>query len=127
MNRRTALSLFAGITMSGASLDCRGSAPEDSEERRIQWVAQTLEQMQRVKPGMRRSDLLTLFTTEGGLSTPLQRTYVSRHCPYFKVDVTFQAVGGPGKDQDRRSTLVEDNRDVIKSISRPYLEFSHLD
>jgi hypothetical protein len=83
--------------------------------------------MQTVQPGMTRKDLLEVFTTEGGLSTGLQRTYVSQDCPYFKVDVEFDAVGRPNRDGEGRVTAVEDNRDVIVKISRPYLQFSTLD
>lgn len=91
------------------------------------WVAYALNRMETIKPGMTRADLLKIFTTEGGLSTGLHRTFVSRDCPYFKVDVDFRAVGRPSRDGQGRVTLVEDNRDVIVSISRPYLQFSILD
>jgi hypothetical protein len=47
--------------------------------------------------------------------------------PVFKADVDFEAVGSSARDQDGRVTLVEDERDRIVKISRPYLEFSHLD
>jgi hypothetical protein len=91
------------------------------------WVAQALQKMQTIQPGMTRKDLLEVFTTEGGLSTGLRRTYVSQECPYFKVDVEFEAVGRPSRDEEGRVTLVEDNRDVIAKISRPYLQFSTTD
>ena len=80
--------------------------------------------MRTVRPGMTRADLLRVFTAEGGLSTGLQRTYVSRDCPYFKVDVEFQAVGRPGRDKEGRVTLVEDNQDIIIKMSQPYLALS---
>ena len=80
-----------------------------------------------IKPGMTRADLLKIFTVEGGLSTGLQRTFVSQQCPYFKVDVTFRAVGRPEKDHDGRVTLTEDQRDEIVSISTPYLALSIMD
>jgi hypothetical protein len=80
--------------------------------------------MQAIRVGMTRADLLKVFTTEGGLSTGLQRTFVSRDCPYFKVDVEFTAVGRPNRDRDGRVTLVEGSRDIIVKISKPYLEFS---
>jgi len=83
--------------------------------------------MQTIKPGMTREALLTVFTTEGGLSTGLQRRFVSRDCPYFKVDVEFQAVGRPNRDGDGRVTLEEGSQDIILKISRPYLQFSVLD
>jgi hypothetical protein len=48
---------------------------------------------------------------EGGLSTGLQRTFVSRDCRYFKVDVEFRAVGRPDRPR-------EDSWDIILKISR---------
>jgi hypothetical protein len=57
----------------------------------------------------------------------LQRTFVSRDCGYFKVDVKFRAVGGPDRDSDGRVTDIEDPRDEIVEISRPYLGFSIMD
>jgi hypothetical protein len=90
-------------------------------------VSDVLKQMQTITSGMSRERLLTVFTTEGGLSTGLQRTYVSRECPYFKVSVEFDSVGRSNRDDAGRVTLVEDNRDIIRTISRPYLEFSIMD
>lgn len=79
------------------------------------------------KPGMTRQELLKIFTTEGGISTGLHRTFVSRDCSYFKVDVDFKAVGRPHSDKDGRVTLVEDKRDIIAKVSRPYVQFSVFD
>jgi hypothetical protein len=93
----------------------------------VNWVTQALKRMQTIKPGMTREALLTVLTTEGGLSTGLQRTFVSRNCPYFKVDVEFKAVGRPDRDSDGRVTLVEGSQDIIVKISQPYLQFSILD
>ena len=59
--------------------------------------------------GMTRADLLKVFTTEGGLSTGLNRTYVYRECQYIKVDVDFEPVGRPARDAEGRVTLVEAN------------------
>ena len=114
--------LLVSAVIGGAS-----SLPAQSSPAHVAWVAEALKQMQTIKPGMTRATLLTVFTTEGGLSTGLQRRYVSRECPYFKVDVEFQAAGRPSRDSDGRVTLVEDSRDIILKISRPYLQFSILD
>lgn len=76
---------------------------------------------------MTRAELLKVFTTEGGLSTGLNRKYVYRECPYIKVDVEFEPVGRPARDTQERVTLLEADRDVIKNISKPYLEWSILD
>ena len=93
----------------------------------LAWVAEALTRMQAVRPGMTRNDLLKTFTTEGGLSTALQRTFVSRDCPYFKVDVEFEAVGRGGRDRDGRITAIEDGRDIIVKITKPYLAFAVAD
>jgi len=92
---------------------------ELSQERR-QWIAKVLRQIGKIKPGMRRNDLLIVFTTEGGISTRTQRTYVHTECPYIKVNVHFKAVGeNPGLD--------EDPDDIIESLSQPYLAWSVID
>ena len=124
------LAVFSGVAVGGA-ISVR--APEQAS--RVQpfdkdhtvWVAESLKRMQTIKPGMTRTDLLKVFTTEGGLSTGLQRTFVSQDCPYFKVDVEFEAVGRPSHDVNGRVTLVEGSQDIIVKISRPYLQFSIMD
>ena len=102
--------------LSGAAAGSVLAFQSNPQENHVGWVAQVLQRMQAIKPGMTRTGLLTVFTTEGGLSTRLQQTYVSQDCPYFKVDVEFEGNG-----------LAEDGRDLIVKISRPYLEFSHID
>jgi hypothetical protein len=92
-----------------------------------EWIANSLKEIEQIKVGMTRADLLKVFTTEGGLSTGLNRTYVYRGCPYIKVNVEFEAVGRPAKDAEGRVTLIEANEDVIRKISRPYLEWSVVD
>jgi hypothetical protein len=98
----------------------------DPSDARVMWVAQALTRMLTIKIGMTRGDLLKVFTTEGGLSTRVQHTYVSRDCPYFKVDVEFKEVGPPGPNGDQMS-FGESGADIILKISRPYLAFSILD
>jgi hypothetical protein len=122
VDRRSVLTLLAGMTGATAL-----QAQEHDHVTRVTWVANVLKRMETVKSGMTRETLLTVFTTEGGLSTGLQRTYVSQECPYFKVDVEFDAVARPNRDGDGRVTLIEDPRDIILKISRPYLQFSVLD
>jgi hypothetical protein len=118
-----ALGLWVNVHSAVAQL--RGPAPPQSEH--VVWVAETLKRMQTITPGMTRAELLGVFTTEGGLSTGLHRMYVSRDCPYFKVDVDFEAVGRAAIDSDGRGTLIEGSEDRIVKISRPYLQFPNLD
>ncbi len=111
--------LFAVLTLPAQSFQ----KPKGQTE----WIADSLKEMQTIKVGMTRADLLKVFTTEGGLSTPLNRTYVYRECPYIKVAVEFEPVGRPARDAEGRVTLEEANGDVIKRISKPYLEWSVTD
>jgi hypothetical protein len=98
-----------------------------SDESHVKWVAGVLGRMETIKPGMTRGDLMKVFTTEGGLSQPLERTFVSRECKYFKVHVTFKAVGRAQRDSDGRELLTEDARDVIVTISAPFLGLAVID
>jgi hypothetical protein len=106
-----------------SSVAARTSQPPTPQEsaQRLAWVGQSLLDMEAVKPGMTRGDLLKVFTTEGGLSNAVRRTYVFRDCLLFKVDVDFEIVGRPTRDGDGRVTRVESASDLIKAISKPYL------
>lgn len=118
------LILIASITVLGAGRLVSSAQHEQCSRGHEAWVGQVLQEMETVKTGMTRAELLRIFTTEGGLSTGLNRRFVSRDCPYFKVDVEFRAVGRSDRDSDDRVTLVEDPRDVIVKISQPFLEYS---
>lgn len=79
-----------------------------------QWVNNVLAWTATIKPGMTRSDLLRVFTTEGGLSTRTRRTYVLKQCPTIKVDVEFSFSENEGDDR-------------ITQISKPYLGYGVYD
>jgi hypothetical protein len=68
------------------------SVPMSAEltQQRMQWIGKVLRDIEKIRPGMKRKDLLTVFTTEGGISTRTQRTYVYKDCPYVKVTVNFK-------------------------------------
>ncbi|MCH8044489.1 MAG: hypothetical protein IID44_12290 [Planctomycetes bacterium] len=85
------------------------------------WLASSLREMQTIKPGMTRGDLLKVFKEEGGISTRTQQRYVYHGCRYIKVNVTFDAVGSP---EDKLTPLPEDR---IRKISKPFLEWSIID
>ena len=82
--------------------------------RQTQWVSNVLLLIITIKPGMTRSDLLRIFTTEGGLSTRTRRTFVLKQCPTIKVDVEFSI--SPTEADDK-----------IAQISKPYLDYGHYD
>jgi len=99
-----------------ARLGSQQSLPQTDSDH-TEWVAGVLKATQSIEIGMTRSDLLKVFTTEGGLSWSTQRTYVYRECPYIKVDVKFAA----------SSNTEELPKDKIVEISHPYLAWSVMD
>jgi hypothetical protein len=90
-------------------------APGQSSEH-VQWVEHSLLVMQSVKPGMTRADVEKIFVREGGWSTRIQRTYVYRECPYFRVAVEFEPAPGAQEQEDK-----------ITSISKPVLDWPRSD
>ena len=127
MQRRRVIVLLASAAIGGSNVLHAKSTRDEGRRAHIAWVSEVLKRMEMLHPGMTRKDLFTAFTTEGGLSTGLRRTFVSRDCPYFKVDVEFQAVGRADRDADGRVTLVESDEDIILKISTPYLHASIVD
>jgi hypothetical protein len=125
--RAIVLVVGAALGTSPMAQSDRSDMSRSGRQDHVVWVGEVLKRMQSIGPGMTRSELLTVFTTEGGLSSGLARTFVSRDCPYFKVDVEFEAVGRPSRDSNGRVTLVEGDMDRIRSISTPYLQLSVTD
>ena len=119
--------LAIAVAIGSVLVSAAGGGQTRRDDPRVLWVESALRRMQTIKPGMTRKELLDVFTTEGGISTPLHRTFVSKDCPYFKVDVEFEAVGRPGRDQSGRLLMVEGQQDRIVKISRPFLENSVVD
>ena len=114
--------VFGATLLASPAMPAAQRTPAPFEQDHVAWAGGVLTRMQTIRVGMTRGDLLKVFTVEGGLSTRTHRTFVSRDCPYFKVDVDFRAVDSP-----RRREPVEADRDVIVRISRPYLQLSIMD
>lgn len=57
---------------------------------RTKWIAKVMRRIGTLQPGMKRSDLSKLFTTEGGLSTRDQRVYVIEtiSLPYLQWSIS---------------------------------------
>jgi hypothetical protein len=127
MHRRRALDLFA--TAIGVSVSSQAHAFADPEScpEHVEWVAKVMETMETIKLGDTRKNLRRVFTTEEGLSTDLERTYVSQDWFLFKVELKFYAIGRPERGSDGGVTLVESDDDIITALSRPYLTSAVLD
>jgi uncharacterized membrane protein len=94
---------------------------KETNEEHTKWIASVMDSIQTIKPGMTREDLLKMFTTEGGLSNRLHRTYVYKECPYIKVTVEFEAA------ENTDDHLTEMPEDKIVKISMPFLQYGVAD
>lgn len=112
--------VFAIVLMLTATSLAPKQAPETNEEH-TKWIASVMDSIETIKPGMTREDLSMVFTTEGGLSSRLRRTYVYKQCPYVKVTVEFEAGANP---DDHLTEMPEDR---IVKISMPFLQYSVTD
>lgn len=124
--RRRAIQML-GVGLAAASANRLARAAEPCSSDHIAWVIEALKRIQTIHAEMTRTDLMSVFTTEGGLSTALRRTFVSRDCPFFKVDVTFRRAKERQPESGEGRFLLEYGDDVIAAISRPYLQFSIAD
>jgi hypothetical protein len=110
-----ALILCLVITMSASWIHA-AEVPDPALTKQITAI---LFQCEKLSHGATRAELLEYFTTEGGLSSAAGRIYASRLCRYIKIQVTFDLSGS--------DKTVESPADTIKTISKPYLEFSIID
>src|SRR5437773_8590316 len=108
----------------GAGSQLVDSTESQLAKSHLAWVVNVLKRVRTIKPGMTRDSLVQVFVAEGGLSTTLSRTFASRDCPYFKVDVKFSSASESSRDRDGRLTAAESSEDIIVYISKPYLELS---
>jgi hypothetical protein len=99
-----------------AELNVRSGPQLDEEHAR--WIQQVMHSIETIKPGMRRGEILPVFTEDGGLSTRSQQRYTYKHCPYIKVDVEFSPIDHGTK---------ESPDDKIVKVSRPYLQYPIFD
>ncbi len=125
--RKTAITLVMLLFVVASIISAQSFRDARKSEENTKWISDSLREMKTIEVGNTRADLIKVFTTEGGLSTGLRQTYVYRNCPFIKVDVEFEAVGRPARDVDGRVTLEESDKDTIKLISKPYLEWSIAD
>ena len=94
-----------------------GAPPPQRPETHSDWVLKSMKRMESVQVGMTRGELLKVFREEVGNSSRQRRTYAFRGCPYFKMDVEFQAIGV------LEDGVAESEDDQIVELSKPYLDY----
>lgn len=131
--KRTLIAVLVAALVAASAIVCWqafAATPEQKElvlqrppGQHTEWVAKSLKEIQTIKPGMTRADLMKVFTKEGGIFSRTWDHLVYRECPYIKVDVKFRAVGERDKGSNGHLGAGSD-RDVITEISKPYLEWT---
>ena len=127
--------LLSCLILTGSAL--QQPATQNDTEHKL-WLARRYNEAMSIQKGMTFADLKKVFEPDGGLQPLLPNQYVLKSCSMIKVDVQFDL-----PDDERSKTLPEslrkehagnsqykyipDNELKIKSISRPYLEYYHLD
>lgn len=119
---KTLISLLAlGLIIVVSAAAIWSPSKSATTDEHTEWIAKSLKEIETVKAGMTRADLLKVFKEEGGISTRTWRRYVYRDCPYIKVDVEFEPVG------ELENKVSESPSDKIVKISKPFLEWSIMD
>jgi hypothetical protein len=132
MTRRLMVLVVLSIIVIGLSASfqpTQSAIPQPCAPDHEAWLAQIFEKMESIKPGMTRAALLQIYRTEGGRRrglppARLPRTFVNRDGPQFRIDVEFKSVAEPDDVNPSFATSVEDNRDIIVKMSKPYLQFA---
>jgi len=84
--------IFCAIVLFFTATSLAPTQTPDSDQEHERWIESVLESIQTIQPGMAREELSKVFTTEGGLPTRFQRTYVCKDCPHIKVKVEFERI-----------------------------------
>lgn len=114
------LGTFIGLGMAAGQTPAKLPTVDQDLTRSID---QVLKDIASVQTGMTRAELLRVFTPEGGLSTRDGQQFVYRRCPYIKVIVNFHKPADADVDWGN-APEEEWTRDLIQSISKPFLEYA---
>jgi hypothetical protein len=120
--RKVSLILVTVLIAVVCIVSLKSIAQSQDPQNHTEWVAKSLKEMQTIKVGMTRGDLLEVFREEGGISNRKWRQYAYRECPYIKVAVEFEPVG-----ETVGHEFTQDPKDKIVKISKPFLEWGIID
>jgi hypothetical protein len=82
-------------------------------------VREAIEEFGKIKPGMTRQEVEEHFKMDGGLVSREKTRYTYTKCKVatIKVDIKFSPVG---RDEVEKDALPQS--DIVKEVSKPYLE-----
>jgi hypothetical protein len=78
------------------------------------WAEECVAEIDAMLPGMKRWEVMERFGLDGGIRFPGKTRLRHCTCPMLKIDMEFDLAQG---------TLEESPRDIVRSVSTPYLEY----
>lgn len=114
--------LFAWVLAGNlASCEIAHAAPpmprSEPADQHHQWLRNCLAEIEQIKIGSTREDLLQVFKESGGFWFRTSGTYIYRKCPYILLDVEFKLIADKHDRSHGRPT------DTITKLSKPYLGY----
>ena len=86
-----------------------------------EFIEKSMKEIETIKVGMKRKDLIKIFHQDGGVSAINQPRFVYEKCSFIKIDVKFEPV-----DKNKKFA-VDNSEDKIVEISKPYFEHPFYD
>ena len=120
MNRRAAMFVATAVrslTATAVWAQSHDKVRTEEDSRIYRWLIDRLTEVESVKVGMSRAQLLQVFMPDGGLQRITPERYVLRSCGLIKVQVEFRFPEGTSPENPPA-----DDELTIASISKPYLE-----
>jgi hypothetical protein len=122
--QRSSLLLVIGLVALATVVSALASTSQKKGCDHSKWLAESLMEIETIKVGMTRRDLMKLFGSQGGLSMRTQETFVYHKSSYIQVTVKFEAVGHPGVVAPEEADIGDDR---IVEISGPFIAWQVLD
>lgn len=92
------------------------------EQSRFDSLEGLMKKIATIKPGMTRKDLMKMFQEDGGVSSRTSQRFGYYGWPAIKITVGFAPFPETALAEDGEPRNTKDERDVIVSVSEPFLE-----
>ncbi|HKR02331.1 MAG TPA: hypothetical protein VJT09_16765 [Pyrinomonadaceae bacterium] len=124
MKRRWSVLLLAGLCSLAFVISALPSAARQEPCDLRNWMESSLVEIETIKVGMTRRELMKVFRAQGGIFTRTQQQFVYRGSSHIHVTVKFEEVGQPGIIAPEQGDIGDDK---IVEISTPFIAREMID